>query len=202
MTWYLLWNQINSIYSITYMLKIVLVWLQDMAVAGKRFVPSRKSLLMDARPRPPQNLIRLLCGTKDINRATLLAPMVHTRPHQHRECVLTSISAIHIAQVHVIFKLPSHLGLYLHPLAYVEWFTSLRRRDPISRQFIITRLTRNHRCNVSVISVDRFMCACHLQAQCGRNISLDWSSGNVLEMASAFHVNSYIDLDTFVALAD
>ncbi|KIM61734.1 hypothetical protein SCLCIDRAFT_46113, partial [Scleroderma citrinum Foug A] len=87
-------------------------------------------------------------------------------------------------------------------LVYVEWFTSLRRRDPFSRQFVITHSTRNHRPNVSVISIDRFICPCHLQAQCGKHISTDWSSDNVLERASAFHVNSYIDLDTFVALCD
>ncbi|KIM66081.1 hypothetical protein SCLCIDRAFT_111697 [Scleroderma citrinum Foug A] len=74
--------------------------------------------------------------------------MVRTQPHRHCECALTSISAIHIAQVCVIFKLPSHLGLYLHPLAYVKWFTSLHHCDLISRQFIITHLTCNHWCNV------------------------------------------------------
>jgi len=113
-----------------------------------------------------------------------------------------SISAIHITQVHVIFKLPEHLGLYPHPLAYVEWFTSPRCCNPLSGQFIVTRLTHNHWRNVSVISADRFAHPCHLQAQCRRNISLDWTSGNVLEMATMFHVNSYIDLDTFVALTD
>jgi len=128
--------------------------------------------------------------------------MVSTRPHRCDERALTSISAIRIAQVHVIFKLPEHLGLYPHPLAYVEWFTSLRCRDPLSGQFVVTRSMCNHRRNVSVISADRFAHPCHLQAQCGRNISLDWTSGNVLEMATVFHVNSYIDLDTFVALTD
>ena len=49
-----------------------------------------------------------------------------------------------ITQVCVIFKLPEHLGLYPHPLAYVEWFTSLRHRDPVSGQFVITRSTHNH----------------------------------------------------------
>jgi len=128
--------------------------------------------------------------------------MVCTRPRRHRECALTRILAIHIVRVRVIFKLPDHLGLYPHPLAYVEWFTSLRRRNPISGQYIVTRSTRNHRRNVSVISADRFARACHLQAQCGRYISSDWSSGNVLDMANTFHVNSYIDLDTFVALTN
>ena len=107
-----------------------------------------------------------------------------------------------IVQVHIIFKLPDHLGHYPHPLAYVEWFTSLHCRDPISGQFIVTRSTCSHRPNVSVISVDRFVCPCHLQGQCGKQISSDWSSDNVLEMASTFLVNSYINLDTFVALCD
>ena len=113
-----------------------------------------------------------------------------------------SLQVIRIAQVCVIFKLPEHLRLYPHLLAYIEWFTLLRHRNPISGQFIITHLMCNHRRNVSVISADRFALPCHLQTQCGRKISSDWMSDNVLEMASAFHVNSYIDLDTFVALAD
>ena len=58
----------------------------------------------------------------------------------------------------------------------------------------------NHWHNVAVISIDHFTCPCHLQGQCGKNICLNWSSDNVLEMASAFYVNSYIDLDTFIAL--
>jgi len=107
-----------------------------------------------------------------------------------------------IAQVHIIFKLPDHLGVYPHPLAYVEWFTALRHREPISGQYIVTCSMRNHRPNVSVISVDQLARPCHLQGQCGKFISLDWSANNVLEMASAFHVNSYIDLDTFVVLCD
>jgi len=92
---------------------------------------------------------------KDINRGIFLGSMVCTQPHRHDEGVLTSISAVRIAQVRVIFKLPKHVGLYPHPLAYVEWFTSLRRRDPVSGQFVVTRSTRNHQRNVSVISADR-----------------------------------------------
>ena len=59
----------------------------------------------------------------------------------------------------------------------------------------------NHQQNVLVISIDHFACPCHLQGQCSKHISSDWSSDNVLETASAFHINSYIDLDTFVALS-
>ena len=165
-------------------------------------MPSRRLLLVDTRPSPPQSLIQHLCGTKDINRKLFWSPMVRTWSHRLVECVLTSILVVHIAQVRIIFKLPEHIGHYPHPLAYVEWFTSLRRRDPVSGQFVVTRSTRNHQHNVSVISADRFAHPCHLQAQCGRKITLDWTSDNVLEMVSAFHVNSYISLDTFVALSD
>ena len=190
-------------YSISCTLKSNLAWLPDMIVAGKKFVPSRKWPLVDARPGPPPDLILCLCGTKDNSREFFGGLIVSTQPHRRRKCALTRISLqeMQIAQVCIIFKLPDHLGHYPHPLAYVEWFTSLRRHDPISGQFIISHSTRNHQRNVSVISADRFTRPCHLQAQCGRNISSDWTANNVLETASAFHVNSYIDLDTFVALS-
>ena len=112
------------------------------------------------------------------------------------------LSVICVAQVRVIFKLLVHLGLYLHLLVYIEWFMLLHHCDPISGHFIVSCLTRNHRRNASVISIDQIARPCHLQAQCGRKISSDWLANNVLEMASAFLINSYIDLDTFVALCD
>ena len=151
----------------------------------------------------PPDLILCLCGTKDTSREFFGGLIVSTQPHRRRKCALTRISLqeMRIAQVRVIFKLPDHLGHYPHPLAYVEWFTSLRRHDPISGQFIVSHSMWNHQRNVLVISADRFTCPCHLQAQCGRNISSDWTANNMLETASAFHVNSYIDLDTFVALS-
>ncbi|KIM67386.1 hypothetical protein SCLCIDRAFT_108460, partial [Scleroderma citrinum Foug A] len=89
-----------------------------------------------------------------------------------------------------------------HPLAYVEWFTLLCCHNPISGQFVITCSTRNHRPNVLVISIDCFVCPFHLQGQCSKHISSDWLSDNVLEMVSTFYVNSYINLDKFVALTD
>ncbi|KAI6037439.1 hypothetical protein PISMIDRAFT_81249, partial [Pisolithus microcarpus 441] len=49
--------------------------------------------------------------------------------------------AIQIAQVHIIFKLPDHLGTYLHPLAYVKWFTTLHRCDPVTGLYMVTRST-------------------------------------------------------------
>ena len=186
------------------MSKACLAWSQGMAVSGRRSVPGQRLPLVAARLHPLQDSIRRLCGTKDISSLFFLCVMVSTWRHPRKECALTTtgLQAICIAQVRAIFKLLDHLGHYPHPLAYVEWFTSLRCREPISGQFLITHSTRNHQCNVSVISINRFARPCHLQAQCGKHISSDWSSNNILETASAFHVNSYIDLDTFVALCD
>ena len=186
------------------MSKACLAWSQGMAVSGRRSVPGQRLPLVAARLHPPQDSIWCLCGTKDISSLFFLHMMVSTWCHPRKECVLTTtgLQAIRIAQVQAIFKLPDHLRHYPHPLAYVKWFTSLCRHEPISGQFLVTCSTRNHWHNVSVISIDRFAHPCHLQAQCGKHISLDWSLNNILETASAFHVNSYINLDTFVALCD
>ncbi|KAI6155504.1 hypothetical protein BKA82DRAFT_3967408 [Pisolithus tinctorius] len=107
---------------------------------------------------------------------------------------------VRVAQVQVIFKLPDYFGNYPHPLVYVEWFTALHRRDPASGLYIVTHSTRHHRPNVAIISADRIVRACHLQARCGKEINADWSADNVLDRAATFYVNSYIDLDMFVAL--
>ncbi|KAI6026905.1 hypothetical protein BKA83DRAFT_4463011 [Pisolithus microcarpus] len=110
--------------------------------------------------------------------------------HQHIRVLVPSV--VRIAQVRIIFKLPDHLGTHPHPLAYVEWFTALHRRDPVTGLYVVTCSTRNRRPNVLVVSIDRFASG---------GSSMDWTSDNVLEKASSFQVNSYIDLDTFFALA-
>ncbi|KIK11854.1 hypothetical protein PISMIDRAFT_121949, partial [Pisolithus microcarpus 441] len=48
------------------------------------------------------------------------------------------LSDMQLAQVQVIFKLPKHLGTSPHPLAYVEWFTTLQQQDPVSGLYIVT----------------------------------------------------------------
>ncbi|KIK26116.1 hypothetical protein PISMIDRAFT_55254, partial [Pisolithus microcarpus 441] len=66
-----------------------------------------------------------------------------------------------------------------HPLAYVEWFTTLHHHDPVTGLYVVTRSTCNCHPNMSVISIDHFVCVCHLQASGGS--SMDWTSDNVLE---------------------
>ncbi|KAI6020335.1 hypothetical protein BKA83DRAFT_4527015 [Pisolithus microcarpus] len=116
---------------------------------------------------------------------------------EERPCTL---KCMQLAQVRVIFKLPEVFRTFPHPLAYIEWFTTLQCQDPVSGLFIVTCSTRNCHCNASIISIDHIDRVCHLQGRCGREISKEWSADSVLENAASFFVNSYINLDTFLSL--
>ncbi|KAI5992617.1 hypothetical protein EDC04DRAFT_2872765 [Pisolithus marmoratus] len=111
----------------------------------------------------------------------------------------TYMPGVHVAWIRVIFKLPNHLGDQLHPLVYVEWFTVLHCKDPVSSLYVVNHSMHHHRPNVSIISADCIIRLCHLQARCRKHINGNWSSENVLDVASHFYINSYIDLDTFIA---
>ncbi|KAI6038367.1 hypothetical protein EDC04DRAFT_2868476 [Pisolithus marmoratus] len=120
--------------------------------------------------------------------------------HPHTDMIIPNSACMKPAQVHIIFRLPEHLRTYPHLPTYVEWFTALQHWDPVSGLYIVSCSTWNHCHNASVISINHIIQLCHLQAQCGKEISKDWALDNVLEKASLFYVNSYIDLDTFLAL--
>ncbi|KAF7346884.1 hypothetical protein MVEN_01440400 [Mycena venus] len=66
----------------------------------------------------------------------------------------SGMTGLHPAQIRVIFKLPPQFGTYSHPLAYIEWFTPLKKPDPVSGMFTTHRSTRNHTRNSAVISVE------------------------------------------------
>ena len=104
-----------------------------------------------------------------------------------------------MGHLRVIFKLPAHFTSYPHPLAYVEWFTPLGRPDTLMDMHIISQSTRFHRQNVGIISVDRIVCGCHLVGKCGLEINHYWTTDNVLDLASHFYLNPYIDVDGFTS---
>ncbi|KAI6008601.1 hypothetical protein EDC04DRAFT_2581909 [Pisolithus marmoratus] len=107
---------------------------------------------------------------------------------------------VQVAQIQVIFKLPNYLGEHPHPLVYIEWFTVLHCKDPVSSLYVVNHSMCHHHPNVSIISADCIVQLCHLQAQCRKHISADWSWYSVLEQATHFYGNSYIDLDMFTTL--
>jgi len=62
---------------------------------------------------------------------------------------------------------------------------------------LVSYSTRYHRRNAAVISVDRIIRGCHSMGKSGLHINHEWTMDNILDEASHFHINSYIDVDTF-----
>ncbi|KAI6039428.1 hypothetical protein EDC04DRAFT_2867973 [Pisolithus marmoratus] len=56
----------------------------------------------------------------------------------------TCMPGVCVAQMHVIFKLPNHLGDQPHPLVYVEWFTVLHHKDPVSGLYVVNHSMHHH----------------------------------------------------------
>ncbi|KAJ7106620.1 hypothetical protein C8R44DRAFT_834329 [Mycena epipterygia] len=70
----------------------------------------------------------------------------------------TPLQGLRVAQVKVIFKLPSHYPVKSKvPLAYIEWFTPLRTPDPIDGYYHISRSTRQQKPYAEIITADRIL---------------------------------------------
>ncbi|KAG2137633.1 uncharacterized protein EDB93DRAFT_1322465 [Suillus bovinus] len=117
---------------------------------------------------------------------------------QASKALLTLNAAVRVAQVRVLFRLPRQFGVYLRPLAYVEWFTPFREPDESSGLRLISRSTRHLRRNSAVIHVDEIIRPCHLIPKMGQLVNPTWTSANVYELASEFYLNPFIDLETFL----
>ena len=98
----------------------------------------------------------------------------------------------------MIFDLPPQFGLDISgPLVYVEWFTPLGQLDLTSGMHLIKRSTRQHKRNSEIVSINDVVGSCHLMAKCGTQIDRSFSTDDVLEKATQFYVNPYINVDTF-----
>ena len=97
----------------------------------------------------------------------------------------------------MLFKLPPQFGTFPHPLAYIEWFTPLREPEPVIGMYKVSRSTRNRHRNASVVSVGDIMEDCHLSVFCRGEIDHTWTTDNVLDMATFFYINRYIDINRF-----
>ncbi|KAJ7040177.1 hypothetical protein C8F04DRAFT_1314136 [Mycena alexandri] len=106
-------------------------------------------------------------------RATAPAPASHTRRRAaepaHLDYALirtgesnpftagTALEGLRVAQVKVIFQVPSHYPSKPGPLAYIEWFTPLRKPDDIDGYYHISRSSRQHGPYAEIIPVDRIV---------------------------------------------
>lgn len=106
-----------------------------------------------------------------------------------------------VARVRAIFALPEAYGLHFkHPVTYVEWFTSLRQLDPETGMFKISKSTRNHRRQASIIPITQIVQSCHLIPVWGKHVDPSWNAHNVLDRCSRFYVNPYLRHHDFVYL--
>jgi hypothetical protein len=110
-------------------------------------------------------------------------------------------SGLRVAQIHVIFRLPSQYGTFAHPLAYVEWFRPFSTIDDTVGMYKVVRSTRNRAQNSAVVSVNEILQACHLVPKYGSMpVDRSWTHLNVLEKANEFFVNHYNNFYLFEML--
>ncbi|KAJ7662855.1 hypothetical protein B0H17DRAFT_1185009 [Mycena rosella] len=116
-------------------------------------------------------------------------------PDQYRKS--SGVQGLRVAQIRAIFMLPPQYGSYPHPLAYIEWFTPFNRPEKTSGMCIVHRSSRAQRCNAAVVSVEHLVRNCHLMGKAGAKIDRTWTTDNVLDKASYFYFNTYINVDSF-----
>jgi hypothetical protein len=107
-----------------------------------------------------------------------------TDPHP----IIGLASGLRVGQVRAIFELPSYFPIkYDTPLAYIEWFTPLRKPDSVTGYYHISRSTRTKRGikgpYAEIISISRLV----------RNVMLI----PLRDGDKDFLINSHIDSHSF-----
>ncbi|THH28685.1 hypothetical protein EUX98_g5504 [Antrodiella citrinella] len=113
----------------------------------------------------------------------------------------SGVAGYRVAQVRVIFTLPPRAASLFYTanqpppryLAYVEWFTAFTVPDPNHRMFKIKRVVRNDDRLASIIGLRSIRRSVYLFPVFGPIVNREWTSGNVLDRAGAFYVDSFSD---------
>jgi hypothetical protein len=106
-----------------------------------------------------------------------------------------------VAQIRVIFTLPSQYGTYPHPLAYIEWFRPFNTWDKTVGMYKLARSTRNRVRHSAVVGVNEILQACHLAPKYGPSlVGHSWTHLTALELASEFYLNHYNNFHLFEML--
>ncbi|KIK17766.1 hypothetical protein PISMIDRAFT_110808, partial [Pisolithus microcarpus 441] len=105
---------------------------------------------------------------------------------------------LRMAEIHVIFKLPLHLGNCPHPLAYVHWFKLLNHFDSSVGMFCAMCSTQQCHLSTSIIPVHWLIQPCHLVPRFLKGaINPGWVQGCVMTETDVFYLNRYIDFSIF-----
>ncbi|KAH7877102.1 uncharacterized protein C8R40DRAFT_1159941 [Lentinula edodes] len=121
-------------------------------------------------------------------------------PDSREDLDVLAKDGLHVAQVRAIFDLPSQLGSFPHPLAYVEWFTPLRKLDKVTQMYRVERSMRGKIRNSSIIPITYIARSCHLVPFYSKHADPSWSSEKVLDQCQHFYLNPYLRPIDFVLL--
>jgi hypothetical protein len=67
--------------------------------------------------------------------------------------------------------------------------------------YFVSRSTRHHHRNATIVPVDRIAHSCHLMAKYSGSITeKGWASATVLDTATQFFLNTYISVNLFSVL--
>jgi hypothetical protein len=105
---------------------------------------------------------------------------------------------LRVAEIQVIFMLPSYLGSFPHPLVYLHWFTPIHVWDNAVGMYRVGRSTRNRKPHAAIVSIEHILESCHLLPRFGSApIPHSWLNSRVLDMAPEFYLNKYINFYHF-----
>ncbi|KAJ7053548.1 hypothetical protein C8F01DRAFT_996513 [Mycena amicta] len=111
-----------------------------------------------------------------------------------------SLDGLFAGRVRAIFALPIEYGRFETPLAYIEWFTPLTRRDDVLGMFKLSPASQNQHRRASIIPATLINRSCHLIPRFPRQITSDFDSETALDRAKNLYLNPYLRHIDFVLL--
>ena len=86
-----------------------------------------------------------------------------------------------------------------HKLVYIEWFTSFRAPDPVSKLHSVSRTFRHQSPAANIVPLTDIVATCHLLPKFGTRFGSTgtWTHDTALENCQAFTLNKYIDISTW-----
>lgn len=110
-------------------------------------------------------------------------------------------TGLRVAQICIIFTLPSHYSMFPHQLAYIEWFWPFSTIDETVGMYKVARSTCNRARHSAVIGMNEILQACHLAPKYRSTpVDLSWTYLNVIEKLNKFFLNHYCDFHLFEML--
>ena len=161
--------------------------------------PRSSTLLYSANPKPNSHSIKRYIepSWKWPNIATVLEPTVCICYSRQYNSLADCNKGILVAQVHVIFQLPSEYG-FETPLAYVEWYTPLQLYSPSLRMYQVSRSSWSRYQCASIIPVTQIIQSCHLIPKFSTKIGYTWDSENVLDFTDVYYLNPDLQIHDFI----